>query len=109
MDYIACALIIFLAACGLIWLIYGCLLGRFLSSKDDSTYILVPVNENTKDLDIRLYDAKHQLKRIGGKSDKKIIILDNGMSEMMRGIAQKEAEDNPDIYLMQANELQKLE
>lgn len=108
MHSIAYIIAAFLSSFGFICLLYTLFCSLF-SLREEPLFILLPVGEQAEDIELRIKQARRALKCLNGRGEKSIIVLDNGMSEMTRQIVLKEAEDSENIFIMQANELQKLQ
>lgn len=107
MEFIGMLLVAFLSAFGLVWLICTLVI-CFACDKERGLYILIPADSACRDLEIKILEAQMQIQRMGGRSIKKIIVLDNGMSDEMRKVALKKVDENNSILIMTADELQKL-
>ena len=106
-TFLAGILLAFFASCGLVALLY-CLLARLFIDRDEQTILLIPADEKSEDLELRLKSAKMQLALLPGGEEKHILVLDNGMSESVRELAFREAADGGNITVVRLNELQKL-
>ena len=107
MNFVLSMLVAFLCAFGFISLLYY-LTELLFTQRDYETFILIPVSEGDEDLEFKLFQAKAQLRRLRDSANVRIIILDNGMSELMRALAQKEAQRSENVLICRVNELQKV-
>ena len=107
MEIIAMLIIVFLAVTG-VFAFAQHIKNRLYWDKDDCLYLLLPADENSDALEIEIKRAKHLLRTAGAGAQQRVIVLDNGMSDFVREIALKESEDDENILVMQANELQNL-
>ena len=105
MNFMACILSAFLCAFGFICLLY-CLADALFDQGEESVFLLIGVNENTENLEFKLKSARFNLSRMKCKKKKYIVILDNGMNEITRELAYKEACTHADILIVKADELQ---
>ena len=105
MNFMACILSAFLCAFGFICLLY-CLAETLFDPGDESVFLLVCANEKTDNLEFKLKSARLNLDRLKTKKEKYIIILDNGMNDVMRAVAYREAGTHSDILIVKADELQ---
>lgn len=107
LEFVGILVIAFLAAFGLVWIIYTLAI-CFAADRERTMYLVIPADAYCKDLEMQIFEAQMQIKRMGASSVKKIIILDNGMSEEMREIARCKAAECGEITVMTACELQNL-
>lgn len=107
MNFLSCILISFLCAFGFICFIY-CIAETFFCPRAADTFLLVPLAGAQEDAEMLIKQAKQQRKHMCGNGKHYIIILDNGMDEMARAIAEKEAEISENIYICRADELKKI-
>ena len=106
-NIISMVLLAFLASLGLLSL-FVCIMGSVCSEKEHRTYILIPADDKTSDLEIRIKYARFKLKFLPGKEEKNIIILDNGLDEFSLEIARREAESDSRIMILTCGELKNL-
>ena len=106
-DIITMVLLAFLASFGLLALVF-CIMGSICSEKEQNTYILIPADDKTTDLEIKIRYAKFKLKFLPGREEKYIIILDNGLDEFLLEIALRESQTNSEIMILKPDELKNL-
>ncbi|MBR0415439.1 MAG: hypothetical protein IJI67_10295 [Clostridia bacterium] len=107
MNFVVYCIIAFLCAFGFICLLYTVWNG-WLARASEPLYILVPCDETTQDIELKIKAAQAALSRCSQKGQKRIVVLDNGMSELTKEIAHLAAEDSGDVLILRANELQNL-
>lgn len=107
MVFAAYCIIAFLCAFGFICFIYG--VWNFWQVRAaQSLYILVPCDEKTLDIELKIKAAQAALKCAGIRGEKRIVVLDNGMTELSKELVMLAAEESEDILILRANELQNL-
>ncbi len=107
LESIAMIIVAALAVAGAVWLIEG-LIVRFSSCADENLYIVIAADESSNNIDIRLLEAHLHLNRMSGKTNKEIIVIDNGISEEARKIINLKRTELGDIRILKPCELQNL-
>ena len=102
-----CILTAFLCTFGFICMLY-CFADLLFYDKANPVLFLIPVNEKTTDLEFQVANALSQMRHLRAGGEQQIIILDNGMNDITRKIAYKQACLHKNILIVTADELQKM-
>ena len=105
LEFISCLIVAFLASFGLICLLKDAFL-KLCSDDDGEVFVLITADSNCNDLDIKIYEAQGRAHMLS--TGAKIVILDCGMSEQMKKIAVKYAENNRVVIIKDIDELKKI-
>ena len=105
LEFISCLIVAFLASFGLICLLKDVFL-NLCADDAGEIFVLITADSTCNDLDIKIYEAQGRAHMISSAT--KIFILDSGMSEQMRKIAVKYAENNQVVIIKDIDELKKL-
>ncbi len=107
MQFIALLLVAFFSTVGFIAILYAMYIS-VVTQEEKPLYLLVPIGEKASDAELQIRSAQAALQRLRGTGDKSIVILDCGMQAQTREMVEKAAQDAKNIFILQANELQKL-
>ena len=105
LEFISCLIVAFLASFGLICLLKDAFL-NLCTDGEGNVFVLITADSACNDLDIKIYDALGRARMLSRGA--KIVVIDCGMSEQMKKIAGKFAENNQVLIIKDIDELKKL-